>query len=194
MRSENAVPVRRLERLSRMRDYEVDRRELDPRGWTVVNREGRTVGEVKDLVVDTERMAATYLDVELDTRMFDVRDDDAHVLVPVERAHTEGRRVVADEIDAEWLSQLREARERDRHEFWDRWWHGSGQREEARADVARIRRREEPRDLNRIIDEVRPGEEVRIPVVKEEIVVGRRPVEHEEVVINRATDEPPKRR
>jgi len=41
---------------------------------------------------------------------------------------------------------------------------------------------------------VRPGQEVRIPVVKEEIVVERRPVDREEIVVNRAWDEPPPRR
>jgi sporulation protein YlmC with PRC-barrel domain len=197
MRSEHAVPVRRLERLSRMREYDVDRHEPDPRGWTVMNREGQNVGEVKDLIVDTERMAATYLDVELDTKLFDFHDDDPHVLVPIERARTDGNRLVVDDIGAEWVSELRAARARHHEEFWDRWWHRAEAREQPER-VTRIRRRTEPEELQRAIDEVRPGQEVRIPVVKEvikeEIVVERRPVEHEEVVVNRAADEPPRRR
>lgn len=202
MRSEHAAPVRRLERLSRLRDYEVDRHEPDPRGWTVVNRDGRSVGEVKDLIVDTTRMAATYLDVELDTKLFDLGDDDPHVLVPIERARADGRRLVVDEVDDRWVSELRSERERDREEFWDRMWHRGAAPAPAEARATRIRRRDDPRDdpdnLDRVISEVRAGEEVRIPVVTEEIVVERRPVEQAPAqpreVVNRATGEPPPRR
>jgi sporulation protein YlmC with PRC-barrel domain len=194
MRSEHDVPVKPLDRLSRLGDHEVDRDEPDPRGWTVVNRDGRSVGEVKDLIVDTERMVATYLDVELDTKLFDLRDDDPHVLVPVERARTDGRRLVVDDITSDWVTELRAARERHRDEFWDRWWHRADERQEPDTRGTKIRRRMEPDNLKRVIEEVRPGQEVRIPVVNEEIVVERRPVEHEEVVVNRATDEPPPRR
>lgn len=199
MRSESAAPVRRLERLSRLRDYEVDRHEPDPRGWTVVNRDGRSVGEVKDLIVDTNRMAATYLDVELDTKLFDMRDDDPHVLVPVERARAEGRRLIVDDVDEAWVTELRTARERDREEFWYRWWHRGAASAPQSVDshVTRIRRGD-PDDLDRAISDVRSGEEVRIPVVTEEIIVERRPVEgrpiHAGEVVNHATDEPSRRR
>jgi sporulation protein YlmC with PRC-barrel domain len=146
-----------------MDGYTVDRHEPDPRGWTVVNREGQRVGEVKDLVVDTERMTAPYLSVELDTRVFDLRDDDPRVLVPVERARADGRQLVMDDIGASWVSELRAARERHWHEFWDRWWHSA---EATPNRGVRVR----------AIDEVRLGEEVRIPVLDEEIIVERRPV------------------
>jgi sporulation protein YlmC with PRC-barrel domain len=165
MRSEHATPVRRLERISRLHNYDVERHEPDPRGWTVVNREGHRVGEVKDLIVDTERMTATYVDVELDTKLFDLRDDDPHVLVPLERADRDGNRLVVEDISSEWVSELRAARDRHRDEFWDRWWHRSGAGEDTRDRVTRTGRPTEPADLHRVIDEVRPGEEVRIPVV-----------------------------
>jgi len=113
----------RLERLSRMREYDVARTEPDPRGWPVVGRNGRTIGEVTDLIIDTGRMAATYLDVELNARQFDLRHDDPHVLVPVERAHQAGKRVLVEEIDRAWFDELRPARDAAQREFWDRWWH-----------------------------------------------------------------------
>jgi hypothetical protein len=187
----------RLERLSRMDGFEVDRHEPDPRGWTVVNRDGRGVGAVKDLLVDTERMTARYLDVELDTKLFDLRDDDPHVLVPIERARPDGKRLVVDDISGSWVTELRAERERHRQEFWDRWWHRDDRGTEWQDRGGRataIRRVDHPDDLRRAIDQVRPGEEVRIPVVKEEIVVERRPVVEEEIVVNRAADEPPRRR
>lgn len=115
-------PVPRLERLSRMREYGVARDEPDPRGWTVVNSEGRSVGEVTDLIVDTERMTAAYLDVELDTRLFDTRDEDRHVLVPLDRAHQVGRRVLVDEVSRSWVNEMHTARAIHQRDFWNRWW------------------------------------------------------------------------
>ena len=199
MRSDDHAPLRRFERLSRLGDYEVGRNEPDPRGWSVVNRDGDHVGEVKDLFVDTERMAGTHLDVELDTKRFDFRDDDPHVLVPVERARTEGKHLVVDDITTGWVTELRTAREMHAREFWDRWWSRSASGHEPER-AARITRRGYPDDLNRVLDDVRPGEAVRIPVVEEEIIVERRPImrdeaRREELVVNRTLDdEPPRRR
>lgn len=174
MTSDHDTSIRRLERLSRLRDCAVASGEPDPRGWTVVDRQGHKVGEVKDLVVDTERMTASYLDVELDAKLFDFRDDDPHVLVPVERAQADRKHLVVDAITPSWVSELRSARDVHYTEFWNRWWdrgetHGFGQ-------GTRIARQVAASDLNRTIEDVRPGETVRIPVVNEEIVVERRPV------------------
>jgi sporulation protein YlmC with PRC-barrel domain len=198
MTPERDPSARRLERLSRLDEFEVDRTEPDPRGWTVVNRDGRGVGEVKDLIVDTERLRATYLDVELDSKLFDLRGDDPHVLVPVERAHRDGKRLVVDDIGPDWVGRLREERQRYDREFWDRWWTG-GDARPVDEGAPRIARRVAPGELDRAIEEVRPGESVRIPVVGEEIVIERRPVVRDEplredVVVNRAGDEPPRRR
>jgi len=191
MKADRHASLRRMERLSRMREYDVARNEPDPRGWTVVNRDGRPVGEVKDLIVDTDRMAATYLDVELDAKLFDLRHDDPHVLVPVERAHRQGRRVVVEDIAPGWVTELCAARELHSREFWDRWW----QRGEPGHGTP-ITRRLSTEELNRAIEDLKPGESVRIPVTEEEIVVERRPVHREappreELVVNRAGDEPP---
>jgi sporulation protein YlmC with PRC-barrel domain len=193
MGTDRDASLRRMERLSRMGDFDVAPREPDPRGWTVVNREGRAVGEVKDLIVDTDRMAATYLVVELDTKLFGLRDHDPRVLVPVERAHRQGRRLVVEDIAPGWVSELRSARELQDREFWDRWWHRS---EPGRGTP--ITRRVATEELSRALDDLRPGESVRIPVADEEIVVERRPITHEtavrdEAVVNRADAEPPYR-
>ena len=197
MRSEHDAPNRRLERLSRMRGYDVAPNEPDPRGWKVVNRDRRQVGEVADLIVDAERMVATYLDVELDTKRFDLSGDDPHVLVPVERAHAEGRKVVVDDIGSGWLSELRGARAAHDAEFWERWWWPQGDRSAARRGP-HISRRADPEVLSRVLDDVRPGETVRIPLVEEEIIVERRLIPKDETLqddyaMNRAADEPPQR-
>jgi hypothetical protein len=52
--------------LKELKDYKVAKDDPDVRGWQVVGRDGRAVGEVHDLLVDTVAMRARYLDVELD--------------------------------------------------------------------------------------------------------------------------------
>jgi hypothetical protein len=198
MRSDQDAPTRRLERLSRMRGYDVAPKEPDPRGWKVFDRERHRVGEVTDLIVDRDRMVATYLDVELDTKRFDLAGDDPHVFVPVDRADRDGHKVVVEDIDTGWVDDLRRDREAYFLEFWRRWWR-SDEPSTPRSS-RQIPRRAEPDTLNRVLDEVRPGETVRIPLVEEEIIVERRRVPKEEAlrndeyVINRAADEEPPQR
>ena len=191
-------PRRKFERLSRLKDYDVARKEPDPRGWTVVNRDGQAVGKVRDLIIDADRMRATYLDVELDTKLFDLGDDDPHVLVPVDRARADGRRLVVDDVSSTWVRDMCAARELHRHEFWNGWWH---------RDERDAQRHVGSDDLQRVVHELRPGESARIPVVQEEIIVERRrvvtddadiggpemprPAHHDEYAVNRAADEPP---
>ena len=192
MRFDDDAPVVRYDRLSRMRGFDVARNEADPRGWKVVNRDRRAVGEVRDLIVDTDRMVATYLDVELDTKLFDLTGDDPHLLVPVDRAHAEGRKLVINEISSSWVSELRAARDLHDREFWDRWWHSPEPNGSKRGTA--VLAQGDPDALERAINQARAGETVRIPIVEEEIVVERRQVVKEdsrrdEYVTNRATDE-----
>lgn len=204
MRSDS-TPMQRYQRLSRLGGYDVARNDPDPRGRTVVNRDGRAVGKVRDLIVETDRMRATYLDVELDAKLFDLRDDDPHVLVPVDRAHVDGRKLVVDDLDSTWVREMHAARDRHYQEFWDGWWHRDQRRDG------------HPDEIRRVVQDLRPGQSARIPLVQEEIVVERRPVaqgepllrdesrpellddrrvdarreERGEYAVNRAADEPP---
>lgn len=204
MKSRPDAPRRRWERLSRMHGFGVSSNHRDPRGWTVVDRDRRPVGEVKDLVVDTDRMTATYLDVELERKLFDARDEDPHVLVPIEYAKPDGRRVVIEPISPRWFDDLRSARDAHELEFWDEWWARTDGH--ATTDRGPVISRLDRDQIERAIDDVRPGETVRIPVADEEIVIERRPVVRdtgpvpqeaemrEDYVVNRAIDEPPLRR
>lgn len=168
MRSDRPHTLRRFERLSRLRDFDVARNEPDPRSATVMNRDRQVVGKVRDLIVDTDRMRVTYLDVELDTKLFDLHgDDDPHVLIPIERAQSDGRHLVVDELTASWVRDTNAGRHEYVYEFWKNWWNRS-----ERNTVERDRIREIARDL-------RPGESARIPVVEEEIIVERRPIVRE---------------
>jgi len=75
-----------LRRFSDMENVDIAEGDPDPRGWDVVSRDGRELGEVEDLVVDTNAMKVRCLEVSLDKDTFGI-DDDRHVLLPLETAH-----------------------------------------------------------------------------------------------------------
>jgi hypothetical protein len=52
--------------LKELKDYKVASDAPDVRGWKVLGRDGRKIGEVHDLLVDTAAMRVRYLDVGLD--------------------------------------------------------------------------------------------------------------------------------
>ena len=66
MKHAHPRPLRRREPLSRLGGFQVGPHQPDPRGWKVLSPDGGSVGVVRDLIVDTGRMRASYLDVELD--------------------------------------------------------------------------------------------------------------------------------
>jgi uncharacterized protein (TIGR02271 family) len=74
----------RVAPLSDLSDYEVADHDPDVRGWDVIAADGRKIGEVEDLIVDTGAMKVRYLDVEVDK---DFRaDDNRRILIPVGQA------------------------------------------------------------------------------------------------------------
>jgi photosynthetic reaction center H subunit len=72
----------RLDRLSDLDDYKVADGDPDIRGWDVKTPDGRKVGKVDELVVDTSEMRVRYMDVKVDKKVLGA-DDDGHVLVPI---------------------------------------------------------------------------------------------------------------
>ncbi len=72
----------RLASLDQLPDLQVAEGEPDPRGWEVVAADGRRVGEVDELIVDTAAMKVRYLDCDLDQRALHLHED-RHVLIPV---------------------------------------------------------------------------------------------------------------
>ena len=51
-----------------LRGFEAVEGDPDVRGWDVIDRDGRRVGEVKDLLADSDDPAVRYLDIRLDPR------------------------------------------------------------------------------------------------------------------------------
>lgn len=74
-----------LKRLDDLDDYKVADGDPDIRGWSVFAADGRRVGEVDSLIVDTQAMQVRYLDLDLDRESLDLTED-RHVLVPISGA------------------------------------------------------------------------------------------------------------
>ena len=123
--------TRRYERLAHLGAHKVAKGMTDPRGWKVVDAHGQMVGVVKDLIIDTDRMVAAFLDVELDTKFFTLRGD-PHVFVPMPRAHRAGdeKRVSVPELTRSRVASLLMARDENQIAFWNRWWQSDAAIEE----------------------------------------------------------------
>lgn len=80
-------------------DYMIADPTPDFRGWTVTLPDGRTVGKVEEIIVDTSTMKAKYIEVKVDHDVL-LSKEDRWVLVPVESVSLDAgeRRVVIDHI------------------------------------------------------------------------------------------------
>lgn len=91
----------RIAPLSEMTEFKVSSDDPDPRGWDVVAADGRTVGTVKDLLVDRDAMRVRYVEVEL-------ADGARRTLLPIGTAQLDDEtdRVLFHELSPEQLAEL----------------------------------------------------------------------------------------
>jgi hypothetical protein len=61
-----ALPGSSVTPLRSLHNYRIAESDPDVRGWEVIGAEGRRIGEVDDLLVDTKALKARYLEVALD--------------------------------------------------------------------------------------------------------------------------------
>lgn len=105
-----------LRRLSELDDFEVADGDPDIRGWDVKSSDGRKLGEVEELLVDLDAMRVRYIEVELDKKELNLRED-RRILVPIGTARLD------DEHDNVLVSQsstdLLAAPQYDRAKFSD---------------------------------------------------------------------------
>ena len=112
----NQDDINRIAPLSELDDFKVADGNPDIRGWDVMTQDGRTVGEVDELLVDTSAMKVRYMAIDLDD---DVAGSDRKVLVPISAAQldVDDQRVLVIGISAEQFATLpeyrREAFDRD---------------------------------------------------------------------------------
>lgn len=89
--------------LARLSDLDDDYMLADPlpdfRDWKVTLPDGRRVGKVDEILVDTSTMLAKYVEVKVDHKVL-LDDEDRWVLVPVEsvRIDAGNARVVIDHL------------------------------------------------------------------------------------------------
>jgi photosynthetic reaction center H subunit len=103
-RTAGAAPAGRggsIARLSELDNYEVADGQADIRGWEVRMQDGRKVGRVDELIVDTVALRARYIEVKVD-KAFTGKDDDRWALIPIGTAqlHEEKDEVIIDRFPA----------------------------------------------------------------------------------------------
>lgn len=90
------MAARKLMKLKDLDRYDVASKDPDVRGWNMVDKEGRTLGKIHELMVDPDAKKVRYLDVRLDNSITQ-REHEMHVLVPIGMAsiHEKNDEVVA---------------------------------------------------------------------------------------------------
>jgi len=184
-------------------DYEVAQGYPDPRGWTVRTADGRSVGKVRDLIVDTGTMRTRYLAVRLDDDIAGDRGhrDDRDVLVPIGTAQLDDDddTVVVNELSADRFATLpaydvRSLTRDDEHQLRTHFTTGDamsagtiGAGATAGGDFYDHRHFDDRKFFSRGRDRARAGtgEEERLTVSEEQLSVGKRQVAAGEVGVRK---------
>ncbi|HEX7050844.1 MAG TPA: DUF2382 domain-containing protein [Longimicrobiales bacterium] len=97
----------RIVPLNQLSDFEVAEGEPDVTGWDVIGSDGRKIGEVDQLLVDTTAMKVRYLDVDIEDDLLEPGED-RHVLIPIgfARLHEDENRVLVDNLPSEEVADL----------------------------------------------------------------------------------------
>lgn len=187
--------------LDQLDDFKVAEGDPDVRGWEVVASDGRKIGEVDQLLVDTAAMKVRYLDVDLDEAMIaETREaSERHVLIPIGYARLDegSDRVIVDNLASSDLAGLPEYThgpitrdfESDLRTRFDRG-HVEGA---AEAGTARDRDfyAHDLYDENRFYGARRPGrdrDEARMTRAEEELDIDKRRMEGGEVDLHKRVE------
>lgn len=171
----------RIVPLDELDDFEVAEGDPDVTGWDVIAADGRKIGEVDQLLVDTGSMKVRYLDVDIDDELLEANDD-RHVLIPIgfARLHEDEDQILVDNLASTDVRTLPEYRhepvtpelEASVRESFDRGLRGTAGGEREHFDEERFYG-------------TRRGGEAHMTRSEEELVVGRRDVEAGEVDIKK---------
>jgi photosynthetic reaction center H subunit len=103
----NAEYGERIVSLDDAGDFRIAEGDPDVRGWDVLSADGKRIGSVDDLLIDTAAMKVRYLDVEVDDDLL-ATGRDRHVLVPIGYARLErdDNRIVIDSLNSDDVSNL----------------------------------------------------------------------------------------
>lgn len=89
-------------------DYEVKDGDTDIHGWDVKDSSGRTIGEVDDLLFDPTSRKVRYMVVDLDDNDFDLEEREVLIPIGVAQLHEKDDDVIIPNITAEQLRSLPE--------------------------------------------------------------------------------------
>jgi photosynthetic reaction center H subunit len=109
---ENTAKIRQrrgkesLARLEELDGYKVAEYDEDIRGWDVFTPDGKKVGKVEELVVDTSVLKARYMEVKVNKDVVGTKDD-RWALVPVgaARLNDDDNEVVIEQLPTELLTK-----------------------------------------------------------------------------------------
>ena len=91
--------------LKELKDFQIAKGDPDVRGWEVLSNDGRRIGKVDDVLVDTAAMKVRYLDIDLDRELKNLAGDGTgpgtkrdNILIPIgaARLHEKEDRVTVD--------------------------------------------------------------------------------------------------
>ena len=106
---QDSIDTTNLAPLSRLDDFKVASGNQDVRGWDVIARDGKKIGDVDDLLVDTTARKVRYLSVDLDRGLMGALTGKTggHVLIPVEDiSFDSGNRVMLNSMSSSETSSL----------------------------------------------------------------------------------------
>jgi uncharacterized protein (TIGR02271 family) len=204
-----------LRRLGELDNFEVASDDPDVRGWAVKTRDGRGVGEVEELIVDPSARKVRYLEVDLNRDSFQLKDARrVSIPVESAQINSQDRAVFVSGLSTEQIAALPPTTYESRvghrsHEGGEGTLLRSeeelhiGKRRAETGEVVVGKRVETERisqpvsvERERVNVERRPVEggvrnarieddEIRVPVVEEEVVVEKRPVVKEELIVSK---------
>jgi uncharacterized protein (TIGR02271 family) len=97
----------RIVPLDELKDFKVAEGDPDVRGWDVLSADGRKIGDVDNLLVDTTAMKVRYLDVDIDDEHI-TDGQDRHILIPIGYARLDENddHIFVDSLNTTNLGQI----------------------------------------------------------------------------------------
>lgn len=176
--------------LDELDDFKVAEGDPDVRGWEVLSADGRKIGEVDNLLVDTAAMKVRYLDVDLENDLIE-GDRDRHILIPIgyARLHEDDDQILVDSLKSTDVRTIPEYK----HEPLTRDYETNvRQRFDTGFTAAGATDKDfyahETYDEDRFFGSRREEGETRIPVSEEELAIGKREQRAGEVEIDKKVE------